>query len=111
MAAFPGHALRPPGHRLFCSAQRLETLTTERNRKDTDMTTAIAAKSGAGSLVAGAERIAGSLVETVRRAWNDYRAYHATVAELKDLTSRELSDVGLRRDALDRTARAAVYGR
>jgi uncharacterized protein YjiS (DUF1127 family) len=111
MAAFPEPPLCFPAAGLFCSAQRLETLSTERNRKDTDMTTAIAARSGAGSLVAGAERTNGTFAETLRRAWTDYRAYRATLAELKDLTSRELSDVGLSRDALDRVAREAVYGR
>jgi uncharacterized protein YjiS (DUF1127 family) len=111
MAAFPEQGLYWRAPRLFCSAQRLETLTTERNRKDTDMTTAIAARSGAGFLVAGAERTPGTFADKLQRAWNDYRAYRATLAELKDLTSRELSDVGLSRDALDRTAREAVYGR
>jgi uncharacterized protein YjiS (DUF1127 family) len=110
MAAFPEQGLycRPP--RLFCGAQRLETLTTERNRKDTDMTTANAATSGAGFLVAGAERTE-TFADRLRRAWTDFRAYRATLAELKDLTSRELSDVGFSRDALDRIAREAVYGR
>ena len=75
------------------------------------MTTAIAAKSDAGFLLAGAERNAGTFAETLRRAWTDYRAYRSDVAELKDLTSRQLSDAGLRRDALDRTALEAVYGR
>jgi len=74
------------------------------------MTTAIAARSAAGSRVAGAERIAGTF-ETLRRAWDDNRAYRATLAELKRLTDRQLSDAGLRRDALKRTANEAVYGR
>jgi uncharacterized protein YjiS (DUF1127 family) len=76
-----------------------------------DMTTAIAARSGAGSLVAGAERTARTFAETLRRAWTDYCAYHATLAELRDLTNKQLSDAGLRRDALDRIAFEAVYGR
>ena len=75
------------------------------------MTTAIAAQSDAGSLVAGAERTARTFAETLRRAWTDYWAYRATIAELQGLTNRQLSDAGLRRDALDRTALEAVYGR
>jgi uncharacterized protein YjiS (DUF1127 family) len=75
------------------------------------MTTAIAARSGAGFLLAGAERKTGTLAETLRRAWNDRRAYRATLAELKGLTDRQLDDAGVSRDALARIARAAVDGR
>ena len=75
------------------------------------MTTAIAAKSGAGFLLAGAERTAGTFAETLSRAWTDYRAYRATLAELKGLTTRQLNDAGLRRDDLRRIAFEAVYGR
>ena len=110
MAAFPLRVLHAPKPSLSCGAQRLETLKTERDRKDMHMTTAIAARSAAGSRVAGAERIAGTF-ETLRRAWDDNRAYRATLAELKRLTDRQLSDAGLRRDALKRTANEAVYGR
>jgi uncharacterized protein YjiS (DUF1127 family) len=73
--------------------------------------TAIAAQSAARPLGAGAERIAGRFAETLWRAWHDRRAYRTTLAELKHLTNRQLSDIGLGRDALDRTACEAVYGR
>ena len=55
---------------------------TERKRKDTDMTTATAAKYPAGFFVSGAERNVGTLREASADAWADYRAYRATLAEL-----------------------------
>ena len=79
MAAFLLWELRTSEPILSCGAQRLETLRTERDRKDTHMTTAIAARSASGFRVAGAERIAGTF-ETLRRAWTDHRAYRATLA-------------------------------
>jgi len=88
----------------------METLNIERRRKDTDMTTAIAAKSDAGSLVAGVEHSAGSLAERVRQALRNYWAYRATLAELRTLTDRQLSDVGMTRAALPGTARGSIYG-
>ena len=41
------------------------------------MTTANAAKSRAGFLVAGTERKTGTFAETLRRAWTDNRAYRS----------------------------------
>jgi hypothetical protein len=78
------HGLARP---VYCSAQRLETLTTERNRKDKDMTAATTAQSATG-LLAGAERP----IDTLRQAWAEPRAR-------------------LRRDTLARGAREAVRGR
>ena len=74
------------------------------------MTTATAAKSDAGSLVAGVERSAGSLLESARHAFATWRAYRATLGELNALTDRQLSDVGMTRATLPGTARRAVYG-
>ena len=54
------------------------------------MTTATVARSDAGFLT-GSERTRnpdGSL----REAWDNYRAYRSTLAELKDLTDRQLAD-------------------
>jgi uncharacterized protein YjiS (DUF1127 family) len=48
----------------------------------------------------------------LRGAWTSfraYRAYRSTLAELASLSDRELADLGLRRDALKRTAREAAY--
>jgi len=75
------------------------------------MTTAIAARSGAGILLAGTERTAPSFVTTLRKAWNDYWAYRTTLVELQALSNKQLSDAGFRRDALDRIAVEAVYGK
>ena len=72
------------------------------------MTTAIADRSGAGFL-AGGEPTPGSL-DALRRAWARYRAYRATLAQLGDLTDRQLSDTGMSRSMLKLTARRAVYG-
>ncbi len=74
------------------------------------MTTANAAKSDAGSLVAGVERSAGSLLESVRRGFAGWRAYRTTLAELNALTDRQLRDVGMTRGTLPGTARSAVFG-
>jgi uncharacterized protein YjiS (DUF1127 family) len=75
------------------------------------MTTAIAARSGAGFLLAGAERKTGTFAERLRRAWHDHRAYRATLGELQALSDRELDDAGLGRGDLARIAREAVYGK
>ena len=74
------------------------------------MTTATTAQSDAGSLVAGVERSAGSLLESVRHGFATWRAYRATLGELSALTDRQLSDVGMTRATLPGTARRAVYG-
>ncbi len=72
------------------------------------MTTAFADKSGAGFL-AGVEPNTGSLAG-LRLAWAKYRAYRATLAQLSDLTDRELSDTGMSRNTIKTTAHRAVYG-
>jgi uncharacterized protein YjiS (DUF1127 family) len=74
------------------------------------MTTATAAKSPAGFLVAGVERNTGTARASLRRAWADYRAYRATLGELGSLTDRQLGDLGLTRGEIGATARRAVYG-
>ena len=40
----------------------------------------------------------------------DYRAYRRTVAELSDLNTRELTDLGLNRASIHAAAYEAVYG-
>ena len=40
----------------------------------------------------------------------DYRAYRATLAELRDLDTRTLADLGLNRSGLRAAAHKAVYG-
>jgi uncharacterized protein YjiS (DUF1127 family) len=74
------------------------------------MTTASAAKSDTGFLVAGVERSAGSLLGNARKAFATWRAYRATLGELETLTDRQLSDRGMTRATLPGTARQAVYG-
>ena len=61
-------------------------------------------------LAAGAERGTRSWTERLSKAWTDSRAYRATLAELQDLTDRELRDLGMSRHELRRIAREAVYG-
>jgi uncharacterized protein YjiS (DUF1127 family) len=39
-----------------------------------------------------------------------YRAYAATKSELARLNARNLADIGLSEDAIERTARAATFG-
>jgi uncharacterized protein YjiS (DUF1127 family) len=73
------------------------------------MTISIAATSAAGLVAAGAEPTA-AFAERLRRAWSDYRLYRATLAELRGLSNRDLSDIGLGAGDLNRSARSAVYG-
>lgn len=72
------------------------------------MTASSVATSGSGYTVAG-ERTEG-LLGSIHRAWNDFRAYRATRAELKALTDRQLSDLGIGRSGIGAIARRAVYG-
>lgn len=84
---------------------------TEQKRKDTDMTTALAATSAAGILTNGAERRTPTPLAIVAQAWDDYRAYRATLGELRALSDKQLGDLGFRRDALRQVAAEAVYGK
>ena len=93
---------------LQCTIQ--ETLKTERKRKETEMTTAYAAKSRPDFLLSGAEHTAGTLAEGLRASWQNYRAYRATLAELQALNDRQLADFGMRRDGVRAAARRAAYG-
>jgi len=72
------------------------------------MTTATMARLDAGILT-GSERNLGTRKGSLREAWDKYRAYRSTLAELKDLTDRQLADVGTSRAALKQLARRAVY--
>ena len=75
------------------------------------MTTATAAQSRTGLLVSGVEQHTGSFLGGLRRAWSNYRAYRATLAELQQLTERQLVDLGLTRGDIGPTARLAVYAK
>ena len=75
------------------------------------MTTAIATASGAGVLATGAERTLGNGLVGLRAAWDKYRAFRASVAELDALTDRQLADVGIAREAIGPHVRTAVYGK
>jgi uncharacterized protein YjiS (DUF1127 family) len=74
------------------------------------MTTAIATAPGAGVLTAGAERALGTGKVGPRAAWDKYRAYRASIAELNALTDRQLADVGIARAAIRPHVRTAIYG-
>ena len=73
------------------------------------MTTAVADRSVASFLVPGTER-AGGVLGGLREAWDNHLAYRATLADLRDLTERQLHDVALIRADLKQVAAAAVYG-
>jgi uncharacterized protein YjiS (DUF1127 family) len=72
--------------------------------------TATTATSHPAILVSGAERSTGGWMARLGAAWEDYRMYRATLAELRDLTDRQLGDLGMHRGELKRIAREAVYG-
>ena len=44
------------------------------------------------------------LLQKVKLAWTQYRAFHRTLAELNGYSDRELSDLGLTRADIVRTA-------
>lgn len=75
------------------------------------MTTATLAKSHADLLVPGAEHTTGTLLGGLRNTWTKYWTYRATLADLGDLTERQLADLGLARGEIRTTARRAVYGK
>jgi len=51
-----------------------------------------------------------ALAARSRTAWTRYRAYHRTLAELRDLPTRTLSDLGMSRDQLSTIAHREIYG-
>jgi uncharacterized protein YjiS (DUF1127 family) len=51
-----------------------------------------------------------SKIYHVLQAWEDYRAYHRTVAELRELNTNQLADLGLNRSTIRSAAREAIYG-
>jgi len=73
------------------------------------MTTAIATPAAVG--VRASERALGNTQDGPRAAWQKYRAYRSSVAELAALTDRQLADVGIARSAIRTHARAAVFGK
>lgn len=86
----------------------METLKPERLRMETDKMASSILKSGSGYTVAGES--AEGFLGKIKQAWNDFRAYHATLSELKALSDRQLADLGLGRSGLRAIARQAVYG-
>ena len=46
----------------------------------------------------------------LRRRYSQYRTYHKTLSEMRQLSDRELADLGLHRSMLKRLALQAVYG-
>ena len=75
------------------------------------MTTANAAQTAPRVLAAGAEQRIDTVSARLSQAWERFQAYRATLAGLRELTDRQLGDVGLTRATLKETARRAVYGR
>jgi uncharacterized protein YjiS (DUF1127 family) len=110
MAVFPHPPLPEIGECLYCNAI-LETLKTESKGKDTDMTTVSAATTARQVLAAGAEHGTNTVSARLSQAWEKFRAYRATLADLRALTDRQLGDVGLTRGTLREAAHRAAYGR
>ncbi|HRO10292.1 DUF1127 domain-containing protein [Amaricoccus sp.] len=74
------------------------------------MTTAIAVRTARPVLAAGERRNDG-IASRLARVWREFRSYRLTLADLQQLTDRQLTDVGLTRGVLKETAHRAVYGR
>jgi uncharacterized protein YjiS (DUF1127 family) len=67
------------------------------------------ARTDAGLLVAGAERNLGTWAARLRKGWELY-AYRTTVAHLKNMSDRQLAELGMSRGEIPSLARKAVYG-
>lgn len=50
------------------------------------------------------------LVARIAKMIADYRLYYATVEELRQLSDRDLADLGLHRSSIKDIARESVYG-
>lgn len=50
------------------------------------------------------------LIQTLRQALADRRAYHRALAEIAQLDARELSDMRVDRETLQAGAYRAIYG-
>lgn len=72
------------------------------------MTASSTAKSGSAYAAAGLS--SEGFLNRVNRAWENFRAYRATLTELKALTDRQLADLGLGRSSIRTVAHRAVYG-
>lgn len=67
------------------------------------MTNATTMTAGAGFF--GTETRSG-----LARSWANYTTYRRTLAELRNLSDRDLADLGMDRSGLRAIAHAAVYG-
>ena len=74
------------------------------------MTTASVARIAPAVLAAGTERTVATVSERLIQVGERFLAYRETLADLRALTGRQLSDVGMTRATLKETARRAVYG-
>lgn len=72
------------------------------------MTASMTAKSGSAYAAAGLS--SDGFLNRINRAWDNFRAYRATLAELRALTDRQLADLGLGRASIRAVAHRAVYG-
>lgn len=75
------------------------------------MKTAAAAPAGAGYLVAGSERDPRGFAQRLRDAWAKYLTFRSTLAELRDLSDRQLLDIGIRRTMVKSFAIEAIYAK
>lgn len=73
------------------------------------MTTATFAPNRPGVFTRRGERIASPL-DSLQRAWRDYRAYRSALAELRALSIRQREDLGTVGYKPEAIARAAIYG-
>jgi hypothetical protein len=74
------------------------------------MTNAYASTQGR-SLASTLDVNVAGLLDRLGTAWTQHRAYRATLGELQALTTRDLHDLEIHRDALATIAHDAVYGR
>ncbi len=73
------------------------------------MTNAYASTQGR-SLASTLEADLGTAIGRARNAWMQYRSYRRTLAELRELSDRDLNDLNFTRGDLSAIAHREVYG-
>jgi uncharacterized protein YjiS (DUF1127 family) len=76
--------------------------------KDPTMAHVTLSQSASGNTLAARASLG---VATMAQSYANWKQYRTTVRELRNLTNRELRDLGVMRCMITRTARDAVYGK
>jgi uncharacterized protein YjiS (DUF1127 family) len=105
MAACRKPALRDRGRPAILQCTTKKNLHHRTKPKEADM----AAQFINASTPAARERLVPQTLASLAQAWQRYRSYRATSAQLNGLSIREREDIGLAGHDVDAVARDAVY--